>query len=446
MRKVLCTIMCAFAFMMLICSMAAPALATTNSTDAPEWEVGDRWAYGYEADMGTEFSTYMSNVSDMITNGMNSTGNSTLNKLEIDGDFESWMLFEVSESTDDDYVLTMAFATQFSVDGALKVTVSMPAEGEYSVIEILTAPLQSVVVEAEASVEYSMVVTMEVTMDKVTMAVKEMLLEVNIEASAEASAKNIPSRDFNTTTLNTTIEYTDYDMSMEANVNLAMDLTFAPALDLWEFPMVEGENWTVNSNATLTGSLTGTVDANGLPDEYEANIFTDSFVNATGITDFPIVLDEIPKGDDEDGWPFDDGVLEERTEEIDIGLECTDVFAVDDEFWGNITVYEIAVEDSPMVIYYSPDVSLVSYFTMSTDDLEEVLDLDEGSMSSEDYQMEAVDPEVAEDHISEISGQVSDDEDGGIVSFFTEAPYLGIILVIVIIVVIVAAVVLMRKK
>jgi len=225
-----------------------------------------------------------------------------------------------------------------------------------------------------------------------------------------------------------------------------MNMTFAPALDLWEFPIVEGENWTVNSNATLTGSLTGTIDADGLPEEFDEYIFTDDFVNATGITDFPIVLEEIPEGDDEDGWPLDEGLMEERTEEVEVGLECTDVFTVDDDFWGNITVYEIAVDDSPMVIYYSPEVSLVSYFTMSTDDLEEAFDLDDGSMSSEDYQMEAVDPEVAEDHISEISGQVSDDEDGGIASFFTEAPYLGIILVAVIIVVIVAAVVLIRKK
>lgn len=446
MKKLLSTIACAFAFMMLIGSLAVPALSATNSTNAPEWEVGDKWAYGFEADMGTEFSTYINDVKDMITGGLeNASYNGTLNSVTMDGSYEAWMLFEISESSDDTYVMTMAYATELDIEGSIKMTLPLPAAGTYTLVDLLNAELEDVVVQAEASMRVAVLVTLEITMEKDTMAIEEILLNVSIDASADVTADNIPSRDFNLTTLNTTIEYTDYDMSADINANLAMDLNFTPALDMWDFPIVEGEEWMVYSNATLSGSLTGTIDAEGIPDELREYVFTEAFVNATGISDFPIVLEQIPEGDHEDGWPLDEGQMEERTEEVEIGLECTDVFTVDDDYWGNITVYEIAVEDSPMFIYYSPDVSLVSYFSMSTDDIEDLMDLDDDAMPSEDYQMEAVDPEVAEDHISEISGLVEDD-DGGIASFFTEAPYLGIILVAVIVVVIVAAVVLIRKK
>jgi hypothetical protein len=61
--------------------------------------------------------------------------------------------------------------------------------------------------------------------------------------------------------------------------------------------------------------------------------------------------------------------------------------------------------------------------------------------------MASVDPAVAEENINEIADLQGDvGGDGGVAGFFTEAPYLGLILIGVIVVVVVAAVMLMRKK
>jgi hypothetical protein len=213
-------------------------------------------------------------------------------------------------------------------------------------------------------------------------------------------------------------------------------------LNLWDFPLAEGDEWTVSSDATLSGSLSGFLDVQGLPEEMEAEIFTEEFVEETGFSDFPIVFEELG-GDD---IPFENGVIEEITEPIEFGLRCSDVFEVNDAYWGSITVYKIQVEESPLAFYYSPDVGFMSYFSMNPGELGESMGMT--LPLEEDMQMEAVDPEVAEAEINEISefqGGVGGD-DGGMAGFFTDPPYLGLILVGVIVIVVVAAVLLIRKK
>jgi hypothetical protein len=113
---------------------------------------------------------------------------------------------------------------------------------------------------------------------------------------------------------------------------------------------------------------------------------------------------------------------------------------VDDPYWNDITVYEINVKETPLNFYYSPDVGFMSYFSMNMGELDE-------GLPDEEVRMEAVEPEVAEENIGDITERQGEmNEDSGIMGFFTDAPYLGIILVAVIVVVVVAAVFLIRKK
>jgi hypothetical protein len=116
------------------------------------------------------------------------------------------------------------------------------------------------------------------------------------------------------------------------------------------------------------------------------------------------------------------------------------MFVVDDPYWNDITVYEINVVGTPLRFFYSPNVGFMSYFSMSMDEISD-------EMPDGEVRMEAVDPDVAEDNIAEISErQGGVEEEGGTLGFFTDPPYLGIILVAVIVVVVVAAVFLIRKK
>jgi hypothetical protein len=87
----------------------------------------------------------------------------------------------------------------------------------------------------------------------------------------------------------------------------------------------------------------------------------------------------------------------------------------------------------------------MAYMSMDSGDLLDELDMP--AVMDQVMMMEPVDPEVAEEKISDISDfQGNVGEDGGLMGFFTDPPYLGIILVAVIAIVVVAAVVLIRKK
>ncbi|TFG55556.1 MAG: hypothetical protein E4H30_07025 [Methanomassiliicoccus sp.] len=211
--------------------------------------------------------------------------------------------------------------------------------------------------------------------------------------------------------------------------------------------MTLGDEWTVNSEATISGSLTGMLDVNGLPEDMSDELFTDEFIENTGFSDFPIIFEQL--NSDDGDWPFQDGMLEEVSEDIEMGLKCTSVITVQDDYWGEITVYKIKAVGTPFEVYYSPDVGFMSYFSMNSDDLDDIVDLGVPVMPSEEFRMEAVDPAVAEDNINEISdyqGNIGTEGQGGIAGFFLDAPYLGLILIGIIVVVVVASVLMIRKK
>jgi hypothetical protein len=432
MKKLLSTLMCALTFLALLCSLAVPALAI-DPAEAPEWEEGDKWAYGTESDMGEEVADQLEDLADVLE-GMT---DGTVNELSLDGEVGFWMLFEITEATDDVYVLSMDMAAKMSLDVAVSVTAEMQEPGTYDWTDDI--PTDEMTVSVDASVDVAVVVNVDITFDRDTMAVESMVMSVKVSAAVDFAAENIPMSEFDWEDMTDTIWYEDYDVSGELELNLELELTIVPGLNLWDFPLAVGDEWSVDSDATLSGSLSGSLDVNGLPEDLKEEIFSEEFIDETGFSDFPIIFEEI------DAEPFNNGVLEEISENIEFDLMCTDALEINDPYWGDITVYKIAVADSPLVFYYSPEVGFLSYFSMDSEELMDALGL---PTFSQDMTMEAVNPEVAEEGINEISDYQGgiDEGDGGIAGFFMDPPYLGLILVGVIVVVVVAAVLLIRKK
>ncbi|HUT27800.1 MAG TPA: hypothetical protein VMW85_07135 [Methanomassiliicoccales archaeon] len=442
MKKMLSTLICALTLLALLCSLAVPAVvAISTSAEAPVWVKGDKWAYGMENDVGADFGAQLQEVKDLLEG---ETGG-TVNTLELDGSSGFWILFEVTEANSDIYVLSMDAAVKLQIDASISVTAEMEKAGTYSYDQ--EPETESMDIEIEANVDLALVVGVDITFERDTMAISEITMNVNFDGVVAFTAQNIPSSETNWTDYSTTISYDDYDVSAEMEANLAMEISFEPALNIWDFPLEYRDEWSVNSEATISGSMTGMLDVNGLPQDMSDELFTDEFIESTGFSDFPIIFEQL--NSDDGDWPFQDGMLEEVSEDVEMTLKCTSVITVQDEYWGEITVYKIEAQGTPLEFYYSPDVGFMSYFSMNSDDLDDIFDLNVAVMPSEEFRMEAVDPAVAADNINEISdyqGSIGPDGQGGIAGFFLDAPYLGLILIGIIVVVVVASILLIRKK
>jgi len=440
MKKMYSALFSAMMFVFLLSSLAVPALAVSPTADAPEWTEGDRWGFGADMDVGAQFDEILTNLTNMLemTDEVDS-----VNEMSVNGGTEFWMLFEVTEVTDDEYVMDMSMAFAVTLDAAVSITADLPVAGTYNYMDDPDTEL--ITVAGEVGVDVTLVVDVEVTYDKETMAIESMAIDAKFRAEADFVADNLPQSDDDWDNMTETFWYEDYDVHGELVVNFDLDLEFDPGLNLWDFPLYETDNWWANFTASFSGHLTGYLDIQGLPEEMEEDIFSEGFVEATGITEFPIVFEDIG---DMGAIPFDNGVIEPFTtpDDLEMHLFCTDYFVLNDDFYGDIGVYVIRIGsmDSPVMFYYSPDVGFMASIAMDTEGMdpqfEELIGADLTTMT-------AVDPDVAEDNIAEIADRQSAmEEEGGMLGFFTDPPYLGIILVAVIAIVVVAAVFLIRKK
>jgi hypothetical protein len=436
MKKILSSLICALTFLGLLTSLAVPALAFTPTTEAPVWTEGTQWAFGSETDVTASYAQTLENLTDLLE----MVGE--VNEMNLNGETESWLLFEVTEANDTAYVLSMDIAAKASLDASLSFSGLMQVAGTYNLSE--TPEEEEITVDVDINFDAALVVNADITFDKETMAIESIALDVKITISVDFVAENIPNNDTNNMTKE--YSYEDYDVSGDLELNIGMDLAFDPALNLWDFPLFLGDSWNVSSVATLSGTLTGSLDVQGLPEDMEENIFTEEFYNITGFTEFPIIFEEIHGAGNS---PIDEGVIEEYvTDEFELDMECTDYFVFNDDYLGTIAVYEIQVNgsNSPLKYYYSPDMGFMSYFEMDTDEMDEgVATYISANMTT----MAAVDPAIAEENIADIADFQSTIEDGGqggIAGFFLESPYLGIILIGAIVVVAGAALFLIKRK
>jgi hypothetical protein len=439
MKKMYGALFSALMFMFLLSSLAVPAFAFTPTAVAPEWNEGDRWGFGADTDVGAEFDEILTNLTNMLemTDEVDE-----VNEMSLIGGTEFWMLFEVTEVTDDEYVMDMDMAMSVALDAVVSITADLPEAGTYNYSDDPDTDL--ITVDADVGVDATLVVNVEITYDKETMAVKSVAIDAKIRAEADFEANNLPRSEDDWMNSTETIWYEDYDVHGELEVNFDLALEFNPGLNLYDFPLSMNDAWWSNFTASFSGHLTGFLDIQGLPEEMEENIFSEEFVEQTGISEFPIVFEEIG---DMGAFPFDNGEIEPFTfpEELELHMFCTDYFVMNDEFNGEIDVYEIRVGsiDSPVMFYYSDDIGFMASMAMDT----EGMDLPDGIVTADMTTMAAVNPDVAEDNIAEISDRQGEvDEEGGMLGFFTDPPYLGIILVAIIVVVVVAAVFLIRKK
>lgn len=431
----------------LVISLIACCGISAAEAQPPEWEEGDAWAAGFEVDLGGEYGEQISQIEELL-NEMDVE----LNNFDVDGTASFWILFEVTDVTSEQYVLSGVLAQKLVFSANIEVTGELPAEGSYTGAQEI--PTEQKTVSFDGSIDYALVIRGDITMEKETLAIKNVDLDVKCSAIVDLEINNLP--EFNNDFEQTTISYQDADTEITFDLDLAINVVFDPALDIFQFPFDTGDTWTAESNATISGTVEGIFDASGLPPEVMEDIFETDFLIENGVTDFPIIFDELVI-QAEDGPQINNGIIEEFSGPVVIDMACNGKKLTTIPNYGTVTVYELEVNEE-WCFLYSSDIEFLTSIDINIDDIMEEMDLEMPvgvpeelmtPLEENSLEMGSSDPGTAKSQIStieEFQGSISEEAESGtsesgdaMNDFFFKAPYFGFILVALVIVIVVSA-------
>lgn len=431
----------------LVISLISCCTISAAEAQPPEWEEGDAWAAGFEIDLGAEYGEQISQIEDLL-NEMNVE----LNNFDVDGIASFWILFEVTDATSDQYVLTAVLAQKLVFSADIEITGELPAEGIYPAAQEI--PTEQRTISFDGSIDYALVVRGDITMERETLAIQEIDLDIKCSAIVNIDINNLPEFDYDFE--QTTITYQDIDTEVTFDLDLGLNVEFDPALDIFQFPFDTGDVWTAESNATISGTIDGILDASGLPPEAVEDIFNSDVLIENGITDFPIEFDKLVI-ETEDGPQINNGIIEEFSGPVVINMECIGEKLTTIPNYGTVTVYELEVNDE-WNFMYSSDIEFLTSIDINIDDIMEEMDLEMpvevpgdlmAPLEETSLEMGSSDPDTAESQISSIEeyqGSISGEAESGTAGsndgmsdFFFKPPYFGFILVALVIVIVVSA-------
>jgi hypothetical protein len=435
-----------FAFSMV----AAPAASAIGPVaDAPVWHKGDKWAMGGAINPGVDFAQEINN----LTSSLNQTSGLTVDRFQVQGSAEMWIVYEVTDVTATDYVVTGSLAGKVTIEVHVAVTADMPEPGNYTTAQLLNLPTAPRTLSADLVVELAVVSNAVAVFNKTTMAISSIDSRHEWSALVTLTAENVPQQKMYTEIDHVVISYYSIDFGLDFDLNLFTHSVFEPALNLVEFPLVVGKEWSVDSMATTNGTVSGHLDMRGLPSDVEAQMFSNETFIQLGITSFPIDFGKLTTT----GTPsIDDGALEPFTTQIAGQMKVVSAETKAIPVHGEVTVFKIQVNNGSMYIYYSPD---IGFFT-STEGMPQV-NMPAGielpiTMPETDMQLPPATVADAEQGISGVAAYqaaLSNEVNGGSSSgdnaftdLFTKAPYMGIIALIAVVVVVAAAIVMVRRK
>lgn len=421
-------------------SLTSPVVSAT--AEVPVWNEGDRWALGKEADIGsmvgdTTDIEYLLEIAGL-----------TLDNFVAQGEAASWIVFEVVDASGTEYDVSVKYGGEVNADVHVQVSGEMPKAGTYS--NLNDAPKEQKTVKLDLVADFAVVFDGNVIFNKTDLAVKQTSYEFNASLVISADGTNIPT--INMSAGQTEIGYSDYSIDIRFDLNLAVDIDFDPMLNIFDFPLDVGDMWTVESVATVSGTIDGFLDATGLPSEIEQEIFAQELAEQIGITKFPIEFDQLSS--DGEGVSVHDGVIESFQAPIHAEMECIDMTPMIVLGHGTIDVYVIEVDGGPNRLYYAPGMQFFTSVGTGLGGIELPEGIPSGLTPDVEIQMDTVDSEQAENGIASIAAyqtQISEEatgegstNDGS--GFFFDAPYVGIILIVVVILVIVIAVALIARR
>lgn len=421
--------------------LAVPS--TAADAEVPTHDVGDKVGFGTTIDLGA-IAAYL-DLYDQTDE------NITINEREVDGSIDIWATMEVVEESAEAYTIRTVTATGVRLDFLLDVTsTQFPAAGTYpgdmssGFCMPPDIPVTTMTAVIDVDFEYLATSVGDAKWTVSNFALMEDQTASSYDFLGTFRLTNAPSLDFNFTSCEFTVAYEDHDLTASTAIEVDTTTTFSPALDVFHFPIMDGEVWSANASATTGGTIQGTIDVGGLDPEAEAAFFTSlnealesMDVTVSGLDGFPIVLENVSIVRGSMAF-LEDGVIHDMTSPVDLALVATErSMPLSD---GNEhTVYVIAQgfdgSASPCGWVYSPDHGFVVGFRcegISLFDLRNVPADEAERRITDTEQAYAVGP--------------TGSNPNALADFFLKPPFLGILFVAAVAILAVALVMRRRKK
>ncbi len=393
---------------------AAYDLSATGSgpaADVPDWNVGQEWAFGNVVDIEKVLNPY---IEDTLTQ-LDAFGFETV--FDINGG--AGLLFGI-EVTDDSTMVNGEECYDTTVNAAVAIDFDMEASVDGATS--LFGPRIIAEGEGTASGEGEIVVAGNVYFTKDKLAIAKIDLKISAEIVAEAYMDA-------TVTVDGDTEFIEFDAEFSAeDVEVNLKMNFDPPIDLFDFPIMEGDVWYVPHTGTDTwGSVTASgvvrmdVSGNG-PDGAVINEREVEYLNDLNDGNFESYIDGGP-------GRYGGGTL----------FECTDltgdVYTIEYYNDNSMDIFGTrqdtgimntlsTIQDSTAGVQFDASSGFVTGITVNGDTITDTATMDE-----------------VEDFTADPQGEVDEVIDGGSGAF-------GILLIIIIVVVVavVMMVVIMNKK
>jgi hypothetical protein len=149
------------------------------------------------------------------------------------------------------------------------------------------------------------------------------------------------------------MSYQNYSINERMHLELASDVSFSPALNLIQFPLAVGDNWTIDSKMTFTGHAKGYFNATGVSPSSLSGL-----IEKNGVFNGSVRVQDLTKLG---SLPINNGTIGPVDLPINAMMECVGTKMIND-CCGNITVFDVTEKQSGVHMYYSPDTEFFASF------------------------------------------------------------------------------------
>lgn len=285
-----------------LAALAVPASAATPAA-VPTWHVGQAVGYGTTLNL----TNLVQPALDIYKANLTASG-ATVNALSFTGSLDVWVVDTVTGATSTYYTLSEQTASGLKFHFVANLTTSLPVPGTYAgsssngtCLPSLTVPMadRPIAVTADwSSLENG---TAVITYQVADLSTSKQVANTTVRAKGTLVGSNVPMVELNSTTCQETISYGPRNLALDVNTQSQTRVTYTPALGTFHFPIADGNTWWAFSNATVSGTVSGTIDVRGLSSADEQAFFqnlTDALnsvsgVSVTGLDHFPIDLAKI---------------------------------------------------------------------------------------------------------------------------------------------------------
>lgn len=449
---------CLVAFAVALGAMAAPA----SAADTPTWHQGQSVGYGIHLDIGSAVHDYLA----LITGSM---GNTThFNELNISGTLDSWEVDTVSAVTSSYYTLSSQSAEGLKLHVAVNVTEQVPeagtfhgsTSGGYCALPLLNMVNGTIAVNLDATVLATGSGTTKLNVSD--LAYVSTAQNATVQAKVAFTGFHLPSTSLNLTACTVVVSYDNPSYTLTVDTQDQVRMLFQPAWDYFDFPISDNETWWSNSNATVGATLKGTIDVQGLSSQDEQAFFDNltkslesSGATVSGLSAFPIDLAKVSIS--LMGAPIvSNGVVTDYPVPVQAQYRATasaetlsdgnqyPTFLITDASYACPYTGDPGTLPIGFAAVYAPDFPATGAGMIVGYQLVTCL----GGSSVSTYELKNTSPAQAQQNISRTESEYQVNppaQTNALVNFFTQAPYLGLLLIAAVVVV-VAALLLLRRR